>query len=81
MAGGSGKGHEHAIPPVPAARQHCWVKRTAEHGGPHPALVTEWQQRDGQWWARVTYLVVEADAVVDQWLPADRLTPVGDRSR
>lgn len=25
MAGGSGRGHEHPIPPVPPSRRHCWV--------------------------------------------------------
>ena len=81
MAGGSGRGHQHPIPPVPPARQHCWVKHTAENGGPHPGLVTAWQQRDGHWWARVTYLVIEADAVVDQWISANQLTPVAAAGR
>lgn len=81
MAGGSGRGHEHPVPAVPPARQHCWVTYTADNGGPHPGLVTAWRQRDSQWWARVTYLVVDADVVVDQWLPAALLTPVARGNR
>lgn len=77
MAGGSGRGHRHPVPPVPPARQHCWVTRNGSRGGPHPALLVEWQQRDTRWWARVVFLVEADGLLVEQWLPADRIQPIG----
>lgn len=77
MAGGSGRGHEHPIPPVPAARQHCWVRGGDGAPGPHPGLVISWEQRDGHWFAQVVYLIREDGALVQQWLAAELLTKVG----
>ena len=75
MAGGSGRGVEHPIPPTPAARRHCWV--TGPDDGLHAGLVIAWDKREGLWWAQVAY-VVEADGVlVTQWLSAELLRPVG----
>ena len=77
MAGGSGRGHDHPVPPVPPARQHCWVRGTPDAPGPHPGLVTAWERRDGGWFGHVTYWL-EADGVlVQQWLAAELLTRVG----
>ncbi len=77
MAGGSGRGHEHPIPPVPPSRRHCWVRGGQDAPGPHPGIVLEWQQRDGAWFALVAY-VIEADRVlVQQWLSAELLSRIG----
>lgn len=73
MAGGSGRGHQHPIPLPPPARAHCWVQ--GADGGIHPGLVIAWEKRDNGWWAQVVYLVQDDAALVQQWLPAELLTP------
>jgi len=75
VAGGSGRGHDHPIPPVPAARRHCWVR--GPEGGLHPGLVVAWEQREAGWFAQVVYLVEDDGVLVQQWLAAEMLTPVG----
>lgn len=77
MAGGSGRGHEHPIPPVPSSRRHCWVRGAQGAPGPHAGLVHEWIRRGDEWWALVTYVIEQDGVSVQQWLPADVLTPVG----
>ncbi|NUO59016.1 MAG: hypothetical protein HOV78_20335 [Hamadaea sp.] len=40
-----------------------------------------WEQRDGRWFALVSYYL-EADGVLaQQWLAAELLTPVGEARR
>lgn len=53
------------------------MTRHPGRGGPHPALLVEWRQRDSQWWARVVYLDTEQGRLVEQWLPGDAVRPVG----
>ncbi|GAA2503447.1 hypothetical protein GCM10009858_46840 [Terrabacter carboxydivorans] len=77
MAGGSGRGHEHPLPPVPASGRHVWVRGGPDVPGPHPGIVVEWQQSGGAWFALVADLI-EADRVlVQQWLSAELLTRIG----
>ena len=77
MAGGSGRGVEHAIPAPPPARQHCWVAGSEDAPGPHPGLLLAWEQRDGEWFGHVVYWIEAHKVLVQQWLPANLLTPVG----
>lgn len=77
MAGGSGRGVEHPIPAMPAPRRHCWVTGTTDAPGPHPGIVLEWQQRDGQWFALVSYWIEGDRALVQQWLSSELLRPIG----
>ncbi|WP_404387060.1 hypothetical protein [Humibacillus xanthopallidus] len=77
MAGGSGRGIEHPIPPTPASRRHCWVEGLTGARGPHPGVVIAWQLRDDGWWALVSYLVEADEALVQQWLRGELLRPVG----
>src|SRR3954468_22285560 len=77
MAGGSGRGHEHPIPPVPPSRRHCWVRGTRDAPGPHPGIVTAWEQREGQWFGLVTYYLEPDRVLAQQWLQAELLSPVG----
>lgn len=77
MAGGSDRRTDHPIPPVPASRRHCWVTGSPDAPGPHPGLVLAWQQRPTGWHALVTYMIEADDALVQQWLSADLLTPIG----
>ena len=76
MAGGSGRGHQHPIPPVPPARKHCWVRGGPGAPGPHPGLIVSWEQREGRWFAQVVYLMAdvmaEDDAFLDKQLAAVR---------
>jgi len=78
MAGGSGRGHSHPIPPAPAParpRRHCWVTGTVDAPGAHAGIVISWEKREDVWFALVVYFL-EADRVlVQQWLPADVVTP------
>ncbi len=74
MAGGSGRGVEHPLPPTPPARRHCWV--TGPDGAPHAGVIVAWDKHDGAWWAQVAYVVESDDALVTQWLAAALLRPV-----
>jgi hypothetical protein len=63
-------------PPVPAVPiRHCWVVGV---DGTLPALLLGWEHRASGWWGRVVHPVSEPDgrwAVVEEWLPAERLRP------
>jgi hypothetical protein len=39
--------------------------------------VLEWQQRDGAWFALVTFVIEAARVVVQQWLSSELLTRIG----
>jgi hypothetical protein len=69
--------------PVSPAR-HCWVSGAADGDGvKRPGLLVEWRQGPVGWEGRVVYSArVRADefgapgwAVVEEWLPAELLTP------
>ncbi len=77
MAGGAGRGVEHHVPLPPPGRAHVWVTGPPQARGPHPGLLYRWESRPGLgWFALVVYLVQEDDALVQQWVPASRLSPV-----
>ncbi len=77
MAGGSGQGHEHPIPPSHPVAGTAGSAVDLVHPIPIPASSFEWQQREEGWFALVAHLI-EADRVlVQQWLSADSLTRVG----
>ena len=62
-------------PPTPV--RHCWVVGPE---GALPGLLLGWEQRASGWWGRTVHPVREQDgrwAVVEEWLPADRLRPGG----
>lgn len=77
MAGGSGRGHEHPLPPVPSHRRHVWIAGTPDARGPHPGLLLAWEKREAAWFALVSYYLEDDGVLVQQWLPATLLTPVG----
>jgi hypothetical protein len=58
------------VPPV----KHCWV--SDEHGR-LPGLLLAWRRTESGFQGRVVRPVPDADGwvVVDEWLPADRLSP------
>ncbi|GAA1479093.1 hypothetical protein GCM10009623_35390 [Nocardioides aestuarii] len=61
--------------PAPLPIRHCWVVGPE---GVLPALLLGWEQRAAGWWGRTVHPVREQDgrwAVVEEWLPADRLRP------
>ena len=62
---------------MPASRRHTWVTGPREAPGPHPGIVLGWEQRDGRWFALVSYYL-EADGVLaQQWLAAEVVTRIG----
>lgn len=72
--------------PVPDERfrdagpgRHCWVRDPPAAPGTQPGLLIEWRQRDGAWQGRVAYTVAgpHGPALVETWVPADRLQPRG----
>ena len=77
MAGGSGRGDQHPIPPVPASRRHFWVAGTHDATGPYPGVLLAWKQRNGEWFALVSYYLEGDGVLAQQWLAAELLTPVG----
>lgn len=77
MAGGSGRGVEHHIPPTPPSRRHVWVTGPPSSRGPHAGLITAWERRDNGWHALVIFHVESDHTTVQQWLPAHLLQPVG----
>jgi hypothetical protein len=78
MAGGASRRLQpHPIPPTPPSRRHCWVDGTREAPGPHPGIVIAWEQRDGAWFALVSYYLETDGVLAQQWLAAELLTPVG----
>jgi hypothetical protein len=64
--------------------RHCWVSGAVDaEGVKRPGLLLEWRQVAGRWEGRVTYVArlrpLEANggwAVVEEWLPAELLTPL-----
>lgn len=54
--------------------KHCWV--SDEHGR-LPGLLLAWRRTESGFQGRVVRPVPDADGwvVVDEWLPADRLSP------
>ena len=64
-------------PPCPA--RHCWVADAADgRGVKRPGLLVEWRESDGRWQGRVLYvglLRAGAWAVIEEWVPAELLTP------
>jgi hypothetical protein len=77
MAGGSGRGHEHRVPPVPAHPRHCWVTGPADNPGPHPGQAIASEKRDGTWYVQVTYYLETDTTLVQQWVPLELVTRIG----
>jgi hypothetical protein len=63
----------------PCPARHCWVADAADgHGVKRPGLLVEWRRSAGVWEGRVVYVVrLRRDTwqLVEEWLPAVRLTP------
>jgi hypothetical protein len=61
--------------------RHCWVADAADgRGTKRPGLLVEWRRAsdDGRWQGRVVYAAALRPgrwALVEEWLPADVLTP------
>lgn len=78
-----GVGSADAVPSAEAGRspdgagRHCWVHDPPDSPGTWPGLLVEWRQRAGAWQGRVAYTVSgpHGPALVEAWLPADRLQP------
>ena len=73
---------ETPVEPCPA--RHCWVAGAVDaEGVKRPGLLLEWRQVRGRWEGRVIYVArlrpLEANGgwlVVEEWLPAELLTPL-----
>jgi hypothetical protein len=63
--------------PVVAEGRHCWVRNPPQAAGTWPGLLVEWRQDGGGWQGRVVFTVSAptGPALVEAWLPADRLQP------
>jgi hypothetical protein len=61
----------------PAEGRHCWVRDPPQAPGTWPGLLIEWRRRGAGWQGRVAFTVAGPDgpALVEAWLPADRLQP------
>ena len=76
-------GREPAAAPAPVddcPARHCWVADAADQAGvKRPGLLLEWRQTtSGAWEGRVAYaaaLRAETWALVEEWVPGDRLSP------
>lgn len=68
------EGLEPSRSPDPLAIRHCWV--TDEHRW-LPALLLEWRRTVSGWQGRVVRPVLEDGCwvVVEEWLPANQLSP------
>ena len=57
--------------------RHCWVRDPPQAVGTWPGLLVEWRQHGGAWQGRVVFTVSapHGPALVEAWLPADRLQP------
>jgi hypothetical protein len=71
-----------AAPDEACPARHCWVSDAADGSGvKRPGLLVEWRALDGLWEGRVLYLALLRPgleprwALVEEWLPADLLTP------
>jgi hypothetical protein len=63
----------HGMPtPDPAPVKPCWV---VDENGRQPGLLLEWRRTAAGWQGRVLHPVREGQgwAVVEDWLPAERL--------
>jgi hypothetical protein len=60
--------------------RHCWVAGALDaEGVKRPGLLVEWRQVERAWEGRVLYcarLRRDTWVVVEEWLPADLLTPL-----
>lgn len=69
---------EHAAADACPAR-HCWVAEAVDGlGVKRPGLLVEWRAVDNRWEGRVVYVArlrPGAWVVVEEWLPAELLTP------
>ena len=70
-------------PQLPASEQcparHCWVADADRHGVKRPGLLVEWRAGPAGWEGRVVYaasLRPGSWCLVEEWLPASRLTPL-----
>ena len=73
-------------PPERSAEQdacparHCWVAGALDaEGVKRPGILVEWRQAERGWEGRVLYcarLRRDTWVVVEEWLPADLLTPL-----
>ena len=68
-------------PEEPCPARHCWVAGAAdERGVKRPGLLVEWRTTPIGWEGRVLYVAQlrpGAWSVVEEWLPATLLTPLG----
>jgi hypothetical protein len=59
--------------------RHCWVAEAVDGlGVKRPGLLVEWRAVDRRWEGRVVYVArlrPGAWVVVEEWLPAELLTP------
>jgi len=59
--------------------RHCWVSDAADgRGVKRPGLLVEWRLVGAAWEGRVVYAAAlrpDGWAVVEEWLPAELLTP------
>ena len=59
--------------------RHCWVTDAVDRRGvKRPGLLVEWRRTTASWEGRVVYAVTLRPgewALVEEWLPADLLTP------
>jgi hypothetical protein len=62
---------------APADGRHCWVRDPPQAPGTWPGLLVEWRRNGERWQGRVAFTVAGADgpALVEAWLPAERLEP------
>lgn len=64
----------------PCPARHCWVAGALDaEGVKRPGLLVEWRHAAQGWEGRVLYcarLRRDAWVVVEEWLPADLLTPL-----
>ena len=66
-----------AAGPPPAEGRHCWVRDPPQAAGTWPGLLVEWRRSGERWQGRVAFTVAGPDgpALVEAWLPAERLEP------
>jgi hypothetical protein len=62
---------------APAEGRHCWVRDPPQAPGTWPGLLVEWRRLGERWQGRVAFTVAGPDgpALVEAWLPAERLEP------
>ena len=64
---------------VPCPARHCWVAEAVDGlGVKRPGLLVEWRAVETRWEGRVVYAMLlrpGAWALVEEWLPAELLTP------